>query len=256
MVQTYTNPSFSVFRNTKTYENSLRWLFVGCNTDVVDIYPLKRPCQLVNTLKDNICFRGAPTKLISDRAQVKISGRAFEFLHVYGISSWQSEPHQQQQNYVERRIQQLKQMTNVVMEWILHTIHGYLLSRMSHSCSTTPGARTSKMSCSRRCWVSRSTSVSYYATKFGRKSTLEPSNPDFLPTRKSVLDTSLVFLNMLVTHSPGKFWMLKPIKFFTDPYADQLQQINSTFVSNNLVGRALQYAPSSSQKLLIATIMT
>ena len=86
------------------------------NTDVVDIYPMKFTKQFVNTLEDNVRFRGAPTKLVSDRAQVKISGRALEFPRVYGISAWQSEPHQQHQNYAERKIQQLKQMTNVILD--------------------------------------------------------------------------------------------------------------------------------------------
>ena len=54
--------------------------------------------------------------MVSDRAQVEISNRALEFLRVYGIASWQSEPHQQHQNYAERKIQQLKQVTNTVMD--------------------------------------------------------------------------------------------------------------------------------------------
>eukprot|EP00977_Amphora_coffeiformis_P005204 scaffold1116_cov104-Amphora_coffeaeformis.AAC.1 len=89
------------------------------NTDVVDIYPLQTSKQFVNTLEDNVRFRGAPTKLVSlvsDRAQVEISGRALEFLRVYGIPTWQSEPHQQHQNYAERKIQQLKQMSNTLMD--------------------------------------------------------------------------------------------------------------------------------------------
>jgi len=74
-------------------------------TDVVDIYPMKFSKQFVNTLEDNVRFWGAPTKLVSDHAQVEISGCALEFLHVYGISAWQSEPHQQHQNYAQRKIQ-------------------------------------------------------------------------------------------------------------------------------------------------------
>ena len=91
-------------------------VYVGMNTDVVDIYPMQTSKQFVNTLEDNVRFSGAPTKLVSDRAQVEISGRALEFLRVYGISSWQSEPHQQHQNYAERKIQQLKQMANTIMD--------------------------------------------------------------------------------------------------------------------------------------------
>jgi len=86
------------------------------NTDVVDIYPMKFSKQFVNTLKDKVRFRGAPIKLVSDPAQVKISGRALEFFRVYVISAWQNESHQQHQKYTERKIQQLKQMTNVILD--------------------------------------------------------------------------------------------------------------------------------------------
>jgi len=58
-------------------------IFVGMNPDVVDIYPMKFSKQFVNTLQDNVRFWGAPTKLVSDRAQVKISGRDLEFLRVW-----------------------------------------------------------------------------------------------------------------------------------------------------------------------------
>jgi hypothetical protein len=44
-------------------------LFVGTKTHTADVYPIKSDKQFVNTLLDNI----APTKLISDRAQVEIS---------------------------------------------------------------------------------------------------------------------------------------------------------------------------------------
>ncbi|KAG7338517.1 reverse transcriptase RNA-dependent DNA polymerase [Nitzschia inconspicua] len=91
-------------------------VFVGMNTDVTDVYPLQTSKQFVNSLEDNVRFRGAPTKLVSDQAPVEISGRALEFLRVYGISTWHSEPHQQHQNYAERKIQQLKQMANTIMD--------------------------------------------------------------------------------------------------------------------------------------------
>jgi hypothetical protein len=52
----------------------------------------------VNTLEDNIRQRGAPNKLISDRAQVEISKKVLDILCTFCISDWQSEPYQQQQN--------------------------------------------------------------------------------------------------------------------------------------------------------------
>jgi len=48
---------------------------------------------------------GAPTKLISNWAQVEISNQVKEILHAYCIADWQSELHYQHQNFVEHRIQ-------------------------------------------------------------------------------------------------------------------------------------------------------
>ena len=46
-------------------------IIVGKRTLVTDVYPLKSQKQFVNTLEDNIRFRGAMTKLISDYAKVE-----------------------------------------------------------------------------------------------------------------------------------------------------------------------------------------
>jgi hypothetical protein len=54
--------------------------FVGTKTNTADVYPIKSNKQFVNTLLDNITQRGAPTKLISDRAQVEISERVKQVL--------------------------------------------------------------------------------------------------------------------------------------------------------------------------------
>jgi hypothetical protein len=55
-------------------------LFVGTKTRTADVYPIKSDKQFVNTLLDNITQRSAPTKLISDRAQVEISERVKQVL--------------------------------------------------------------------------------------------------------------------------------------------------------------------------------
>jgi hypothetical protein len=55
-------------------------LFVGTKTCTADVYPIKSDKQFVNTLLDNITQRGAPNKLISDRAQVEISERVKQVL--------------------------------------------------------------------------------------------------------------------------------------------------------------------------------
>jgi hypothetical protein len=83
-------------------------LFVGTKTHTADVYPIKSDKQFVNTLLDNITQCGAPTKLISDRAQVEISERVKQVLRPLHISTWQSEPHQQHQNPAERQYQNIK----------------------------------------------------------------------------------------------------------------------------------------------------
>jgi hypothetical protein len=55
-------------------------LFVGMKTHTADVYPIKSNKQFVNTLLDNITQLGAPTKLISNHAQVEISERIKQVL--------------------------------------------------------------------------------------------------------------------------------------------------------------------------------
>ena len=90
-------------------------IFVGTESEVCDVQGLKSPSQFVNSLEDNICKRGAMDKLISDRAQTEIGKRALDILRALFISSWQSEPHQQQQNRAERKYQTLKRYTNTIL---------------------------------------------------------------------------------------------------------------------------------------------
>ena len=91
-------------------------IFTGLDTQVTDVYSIKSDKQFVNTLEDNIRYRGAPTKLISDRAQVEISNKVLDILRTLCIGDWQSEPHQQQQNPAERRFQTVKTAANRIMD--------------------------------------------------------------------------------------------------------------------------------------------
>jgi hypothetical protein len=91
-------------------------IFVGLTSKVTDVYGIKTDKQFINTLEDNIRERGAPTKLISDRAQVEISEKVKSILRTLFIGEWQSEPHQQQQNPAERRYQTVKARANVILD--------------------------------------------------------------------------------------------------------------------------------------------
>jgi hypothetical protein len=80
------------------------------------VYPIKSNKQFVNTLLDNITQCGAPTRLISDRAQVEISERVKQVLRPLHIATWQSEPHQQHQNPAECQYQNIKRLCNTILD--------------------------------------------------------------------------------------------------------------------------------------------
>jgi hypothetical protein len=55
-------------------------IWMSTKTHTADVYPIISDKQFVNTLLDNITQCGAPTKLISDGAQVEISERVKQVL--------------------------------------------------------------------------------------------------------------------------------------------------------------------------------
>jgi hypothetical protein len=91
-------------------------LFVGLTSTVCDVYPLKTEKAFVNTLQDVIRRRGAPSKLVSNHAKVKISSRVKDILRSLIIGDWQSEPHQQHQSPAEQNYQDVKRMANTIMD--------------------------------------------------------------------------------------------------------------------------------------------
>ena len=87
-------------------------IFVGMDSEVCDAQVLRSPKQFVNLLEDNIQKCGAMDKLVSNRVQTEIGQREQDILQALFISSWQSEPHQQQQNPAEHKYQMLRWYTN------------------------------------------------------------------------------------------------------------------------------------------------
>ena len=75
--------------------------FVGKESLVSDIYPMRSGKQFVNTLEENIRRRGAMDKLISDSVKNEISHKVKDILRAYNINDWQSEPYHQNQNPAE-----------------------------------------------------------------------------------------------------------------------------------------------------------
>ena len=107
----------TIFSDTPAIDSGVTMAknFVGKRTLVTDVYPLNSQQQFVNTLEDNIRYRGAMTKLISDYAKVEISNKVQDILRMYHSSSWYSEPYHQNLNPSDGRYRTLKSWTNTIM---------------------------------------------------------------------------------------------------------------------------------------------
>ena len=95
----------TVYSNTPAINSGCKCaqIFVGTKTMVTDVYGMKTEKQFVNTLQDIIRTRGAPTKLISNHANVEISNEVKDILCYLMIPDWKSEPYHQHQNPTEQR---------------------------------------------------------------------------------------------------------------------------------------------------------
>ena len=115
-------------------------VFVGRDSLVADVYPMKSGKQFVYTLEDNIRRRGAMDKLLSDSEKTEISKKVMDTLRAYHISNWHSEPYHQNQNPAEWQYRTIKSWTNTVMNrsgapancWLLCMIYVcYILNRIA-----------------------------------------------------------------------------------------------------------------------------
>jgi hypothetical protein len=100
---------------------------------------VKTEKRFVNTLEDNICERGALSRLLSNRAKVEISARVVGIFRALHIGQWQSEPHQQHHNPCKRCYQTLKIMTNTLLDrsgspgstWLLCLLYVAVLLKLT-----------------------------------------------------------------------------------------------------------------------------
>ena len=106
-----------IYANTPAMDNGTKvaQLCIGRESLVADIYPIKGSECFVRTLWDVIKKRGAPSVLVSDSAKNEISSKVSDVLRYLMIGYWQSEPKKQQQNFCERRYQNIKHNTQNVM---------------------------------------------------------------------------------------------------------------------------------------------
>ena len=107
----------TIFSDTPAIDSgvTMAHIFVGKDSLVSHDYPLQSSKQFGNTLEDNIQFRGAMRKLISDNAQVEILTKKKDILRMYHSSSWHSEPYHQNQNPSEWRYRTIMAWTNTII---------------------------------------------------------------------------------------------------------------------------------------------
>ena len=120
----------TVYSDTPAVDSGVKQvqLFVGKDSLVSDIYPMRSGKQFVNTLEDNICRCSAMDKLISDSAKNEISHKVKDILRAYNISDWQSEPYHQNENPAEWRYRTIKAQTNTIMNRTGAPAHCWLLT--------------------------------------------------------------------------------------------------------------------------------
>ena len=120
----------TVYSDTPAIDSNVKMaqLFVGKDSLVSIVYPMRSGKQFVNTLEDNICRCGAMDKLISDSAKNEISHKVKDILRGYNINDWQSEPYHQNQNPTEWRYRTIKAWTNTIMNRTGAPAHCWLLT--------------------------------------------------------------------------------------------------------------------------------
>ena len=70
----------TIFSDTPAVDSGVKQaqVFVGRDSLVADVYPMKSGKQFINTLEDNIRRRGAMDKLSSDSAKTEISKKVMD----------------------------------------------------------------------------------------------------------------------------------------------------------------------------------
>jgi hypothetical protein len=91
-------------------------LYAGKTSNYTKAYPMKREGEMSHTLEDLIREVGAPSILFSDNAKAQTSKEVLEILRFYAIGDFQCEPYHQHQNAAERQIQEVKRLTNSLMD--------------------------------------------------------------------------------------------------------------------------------------------
>ena len=91
-------------------------LFGGVTPHFLAGYPISSQAQIPQTFEDFIRQHGAPVGLVSDNAKAEMSQRIKDLLRMYLVKDRQSEPHYQHQDPIERHIQNVKRISQNIMD--------------------------------------------------------------------------------------------------------------------------------------------
>ena len=119
----------TIFSDTPAINDgsTMAQFFVGRDTLVCDAYGIKSQKQFINTLYDNIRYRGAMTTLITDGGRYEISKKVADLLRSLFIKQYESEPYHQHQNKAEQRYGVVKRYINTLMNLTGAPAHCWLL---------------------------------------------------------------------------------------------------------------------------------
>lgn len=113
-------------------------VYTGIKSHYTKVYPMSSESQIPDTLNELIRDRGAPNNIKNDCAKAEISKAVQEILRHYKIGQFLTEPEQQNQNPAERRIQDIKNDVNRIMDrtgtppefWLLCTLFVVYLANL------------------------------------------------------------------------------------------------------------------------------
>ena len=185
-------------------------LFVGKESLVSDIYPMRSGKQFVNTLEDNICRHGAMDKLISDSAKNEIFHKVKDILRAYNINDWQSEPYHQNQNQAEWQYRTIKAWTNTIMNRTGAAANCWLLTLQFVCYILNPISTASlggQVPLQVLYGVTPDISIILLCTFYQPVSMLPMISTSLLTVKRGLV-SGLVLLNIVVTLSPIWFLIL------------------------------------------------
>ena len=116
--------------------------YVGTTREFAAGFPMSSESkQTPKTLEDFIRFYGAPRNLFNDNAKAKTSAKVQDILCHFSMGQYHLEPHQQNQNPAERRIQDIKKKINMFLDhtgsppntWLLCAL--YVIDLQNHLAS-------------------------------------------------------------------------------------------------------------------------